>query len=168
MIVFVLASASASGYYYGYNAYPEYKAYWNAGTPSYGGSYGFSPGYSQGATQYYTSYYNNGYKPLSNYGFQGGYYNVPYHISNYYADSNYNVVYAYPKPNEKLVQVPHYYKYTTPTLVVDATNYPSYQTQVSEITTVTTSPKPDIGIPTRTTYFHNNYNIPTGFSTPIY
>ncbi|MBI3033365.1 hypothetical protein HYY69_07865, partial [Candidatus Woesearchaeota archaeon] len=64
-------------------------------------------------------------------------------------------------------QVPHYYKYTAP-IVVDTDSYPTYTTKVVHTTSITTNPKPDIGVPTRTTYFHNQYLTPLGFVYVVY
>lgn len=148
----------SANHYYGANHYSEYKA--SYGT-SVGGSY--YGGYSGSAYPYYTSYYNNGYTPVV-----GSYYSykAPYYTTSYYPAIGYKM-YA-PVVYVASEQVPHYYKYTQPVIVSDYTSYPTYATSVVHTTSVSTNPKPDIGVPTRTTYFHNQYLTPPGFVYVVY
>ncbi len=156
----ILFTGEASAYhYYGANHYAEYKAsYGTSVGSSYYGGYGGS-----GAYPYHTSYYSHGYTPLASIGYYS--YKDPYYTTSYYPTVGYKIYAPVYVVSE---QVPHYYKYTQPVIVSDYTSYPTYTTSVVHTTSVSTNPKPDIGVPTRTTYFHNQYLTPPGFVYVVY
>ena len=93
-------------------------------------------------------------------------YKMPYYTTSYYqsypvvAYNVYPVYYVAPTS----YKVPHYYKYQE-TMGI---GYPPATTEINHEMTVSTNPKPDIGVPTKTTYYHNNYLTPPDMTYVIY